>query len=199
MALSKSDCLFFFSRAKGDTKQLSNFWGCELSVEWPAGLLKGLTRSYPSAEHAYQANKALTLESADKFCVGAVFGDFDVFKKWPTKAGVKTNDKFGAMVKRWGKCPGIIAKMVSKVKPAVQRKLWSLKFANEPVDDAIWTPIFMAKFSKGFPSTLHLVEFDARGTSKWGAKWVDGALVGENKMGELMMKHRDAFFSNKSV
>ena len=194
MALSKDDCLFFYSRAKGSRKQLSNFWGCDISVVWDSGMLKGLTRTYPSAEHAYQANKALTIESADMFCVGCIFGSFEVFKRWPSKAGTKTTDMFESKLRTWRECPGIIAKMVSKVKPAVMLKMWGLQFSNEPVHTSIWTPIFNAKFPNGLPSALHLVEFDGKGTSKWGAKWVSGpgggSLVGQNMMGELLMKHR---------
>jgi predicted NAD-dependent protein-ADP-ribosyltransferase YbiA (DUF1768 family) len=207
MPSSKDACYFFFSKAKGDAKLFSNFYADEICVTWPhkeafPQFMRGLTRRYATAEHAYQALKALDLPSADHFALGGAFSSFEVFKRWPTRAGTKTNDTMQARLRHWGQCPGIIAKMASKVAPAVARKVWGVRFANRPLPDAVWRPILKAKYRSGKrglgralleTGAKHLVEFDrgATETTKWGAKWSNAGLVGQNAMGRMLMRRRE--------
>ena len=200
--------LFFWSR--GFVKIFSNFYGAPVVIEWPSSeglsedippFLHGLRRTYPSNEHAYQALKCLDLDSADAFTTSGVFGSFRVFGKWPSKNGKSVSDMVVAKEKAWGECPGIIAKMVSKLEPKVIKRTWGVLFEQRRLSEQVWAPILQAKFSRG--SVLakalvategqQLVEYDRSSRlSYWGAKLnaENGQLVGANAFGELLMRHR---------
>ena len=203
----KSNYLFFWSRGSANVKCFSNFWGMNLSVTWPANegipeFLGGQTRTYPSAEHAYMALRALDNSSACEFEMGGLFASFEIFQKWPHgKSGSK--DMMASKQKAWRDCPGIIAKMVSRLEPRLILKTWGVNWkpaSHKGPLRGVWTPIFDAKYTrdnalgKALMATmpLELVEYDRapKKTSFWGAKLVDGRLVGANTMGELLQERR---------
>jgi hypothetical protein len=71
MLKARTKYLFFWARASASAKRFSNFYDVEdgLTVEWPdmpeiPSFLRGLTRVYPTTEHAYQSLKVLALALA---------------------------------------------------------------------------------------------------------------------------------------
>jgi hypothetical protein len=202
--------LFFWSRGSAKVKCFSNFWGVDLSVTWASeeeegipGFLRGETRRYPSAEHAYMALRALDNSSACEFEVGGLFASFEIFRKWPKKGGGK--DMMASKQKAWGECIGIIAKMVSRLEPGVIWRTWGVKWESKKRLINVWRDIFEAKYTaenglgKALLATmpLELVEFDRAPHHKkmrsfWGGKLVEGRLVGANTMGGLLQERRVA-------
>lgn len=208
--------LLFWSRGTDAVKIFSNFYGMSLRVEWPSSddiplFMRGLERTYPSSEHAYQALKCMDLASADEFTSSGLFGSFAIFEKWPTsKKGDKFADLRAKKEKAWGKCPGIIAKMVSKLDSKTICKVWGVSFAQRRLS-TVWSPILAAKFRAGSAlgnallktMPLDLIEFDRGSTrakpSFWGASVNkdDGKVVGANAMGELLMCQRSTLHAEK--
>jgi predicted NAD-dependent protein-ADP-ribosyltransferase YbiA (DUF1768 family) len=93
--------------------------------------------------------------------------------------------------------------MVSRLEPRVIWKTWGVNWkpaSHKGPLRGVWTPIFDAKYThdnalgKALMATmpLELVEYDRapKKISFWGAKLVDGRLVGANTMGELLQERR---------
>ena len=205
-SLTRKDEAYLFFWSRGKIKKFSNFYGVEIQVVWPLmsdddipDFLRGLTRTYPSSEHAYQALKCGDLGSADEFTTRGLFGNFDVYSVWP-KGGQKFTPE--RMRGTWGECIGIVAKMVSKLEPKVIKRTWGVTFQQRRLSEQVWGAILRAKYGRG--SVLGkallatgekiLVEYDRSSRlSFWGAKLdAKGGLVGANAFGELLMAHRRA-------
>ena len=117
-----------------------------------------------------------------------------VFQKWLLCAN-KTENLMLSKKKAWRCCSGIILKMVSKLEPSTIMKTWAVQWHQILLSEKVWEPILAAKYKldnelgKALLATaqLELVEFD-RGSKRsfWGAKLVDGYLMGANTMGQLL-------------
>jgi hypothetical protein len=208
---------FFNSQAKFPHYYFSNFYSpidTKLCILWPdasciPGFLQGKLRHYSTAEHAYQCLKSKDLASADAFCVGGTFDSWAVYETWPKSGKTQVNIR---KLKEgfWGKkrMLGIIPKMVSNVNPVLLVSQWGVKFSKNSCKwateelECIWTTILTAKFgASGNPTlqsalaetgTKRLVELNTRAIANtvYGAKMVNGKMIGHNFMGEMLMKIR---------
>jgi predicted NAD-dependent protein-ADP-ribosyltransferase YbiA (DUF1768 family) len=202
--------LFFCAKTVPTLKIFSNFHEVDVTVDWPKDIedvppfLRGLRRTYPSSEHAYQCLKSLDLETADEFACGGIWSSYTIFEKWPSKAGKKFSDTAAAKQKYWSNAIGIVAKMVSKLDSKTIAKVWKLRFEQKRLNTEVWKPILGAKFAKDselgkalIKTAPHpLAEMDRRSTlerpSFWGCNYlVKEGMVGANVMGQLLMEQRD--------
>ena len=118
---------------------------------------------------------------------------------------IKMVDMKASKLKEWKDCVGIVAKMVAGLPTALLMKLWGVRLVNVPLAISVWPAILCAKFKPGSQLALaliktqpkHLVELDiktypAPKASFYGGKWSDqdNKLIGENRMGILLMKCR---------
>ncbi len=124
--------------------------------------------TYPTSEHAFQALKARTLETAVQFEVGGMVS-MEIFKSFPEKTqsakngGFKLTDTYVKKMAYWGrlKCSGVSAKMVANLSPEVAMAALGLDMmimttadGNEETKERtelerchrIWRPIHVAKF-----------------------------------------------------
>ena len=189
--LSKDDFVYFGSGTK--LKIMSNFAD--------VGSLVFEGRTYATSEHAYQAQR-VEEEDMDRMAVGGDLGGLEGLK-------VLLGEEEGQQkMNHWGhgavKLSGIVAKMV--VKDANNAKLQvPLKLKKDDLEgkDEIFMRILRAKWdaSKEFRDALRatrgklLVEFDRaaarkNGSSAWGGVVKNGVLLGENRMGKIMMELR---------
>ena len=149
-------------------RQLSNFWPAEITIDG---------RTYPSVEAAFQAAKARHSskpEMAAKFEVGGSVGpDPAEAKRHGTKAAFKAE---GAVLKAkdWekGRVPAMLAALGARLRADEEfRKI--LKASKE--------------------ANVRLVHYERAGAKAyWGGAVKDGAVVGANALGEMMMMLRES-------
>ena len=192
---------------------LSNFAPTPFTLTWPVTLgekdpafprfLLGRTCAYETSEHAYQATTAADLESAQQFEVGGRV-TMTAFRTWPV--GATYQDLYAQKLKHWGaKAPGIVAKMVTTLKPGLSERAFGIRLLRRPGRNLkCWGPILKAKFDQNqaarrrlratAPATLVEQARFPRASNYWDASVVGDALVGHNVMGRLVQRVRDLFF-----
>ena len=184
----KAVVVAFGSGAAKPLSLLSNFAFCEngVTITWAAppqdqdtqnhmstimmmmrvpAFLHGVTATYDTSEHAFQALCARTLKSARKFETGRKVARMDLFRAFPVPKKQKQRayalkDMYDQKMAYWGRrgMPGILAKMVANLpawiaKDALGLRLRSGGGANANVVPfkaqwAIWGQILLAKFSQ---------------------------------------------------
>ena len=202
-------CFSSASKLSSGLYELSNFARAPFTLTWPRDdviedfppFLRGRTCIYPTSEHAYQATRALDLETARQFesdgCVS-----MDAFRRWPVRRGV-VKDLYAQKAKHWGpKAPGIVAKMVTTLKPGLAEQAFGLRLKARGAGLGCWPHILRAKFDhnesarrvllRTAPATLVEQSRFPRESNFWAA-YVrpDGALVGHNAMGRLVQSERE--------
>ena len=148
-------------------RQLSNFWPVEVTIDG---------RTYPSVEAAFQAAKAMRSskpEMARKFEVGGSVGpDPSAAKQEGTKKAYKAE---GAVLK---------AKAWNAERDAAMFELLQARYATDPE----FRKILEASKTAGV-DLLHYERSAAK--AYWGGAVKDGAVVGVNRLGKMMMALRD--------
>lgn len=189
-ACAKNYTLFHSNAAPG-LYEFSNLYGTEFEFN-------GL--KYGSAEAAFQS---LKVSQPERFAVGGDLADHAKVTKYLSEGQAKPVT-FAGMKKK--NMTGILAKKVIG-----RPLLFGLDIVKKPTGDsdpeyeawstakALWFDIFEAKFKGKLLKLLlktkgELVEFDrfAKDDTKWGAKLVDGQLIGRNVMGKLLTEFRDS-------
>ena len=105
--------------------------GFALVIQWPrwhdaiAPFMWDYIAAYPTAEHAYQAQRAGNKESAQKFEVHALFHDLKVLEKWPlVRSDGVHNVRSELCVAK--EMVGVVARMVSNVSAARAKSMWNI-------------------------------------------------------------------------
>lgn len=142
-------------------------------------------RTYPSLEHAYQASRC---ENPMDFLKGGRFSQWDYVLDRVSEGGRRVRCR----VYRRYNAVGILALLVSR-RPLT----FGLRQSANDFSEARWFPLLEAKFKGDLlcellktSGTLYKVSRSA--TDVRGACVVDGRLMGQNRMGELLTKFRDA-------
>lgn len=179
----------FGSGARAPHHVLSNFYEAEIELD-------GVT--YPSAEHAFQATRVPQAARAALFGSRSPIGKLDANAF--THVGVRKPEKIRSSVQYWSRksMVGILAKM------KVKRLAAPAARTGAQVEDD-FKRILLAKY-RAHPDLrrallrtgdAYLLEFD-RGAlrdgaapSRWGGAVRDGAVVGHNQMGALLMWTRN--------
>lgn len=189
--MGENDFVYFGSGSK--LKIMSNFAD--------VGGLEFEGRVYATSEHAYQALR-VEEEDRDRMAVGGDLGGLEGLKViLGEEEGKKKMDWWG---RGEVKLSGIVAKMVVKEERNGKLEVpLKLKKGDLEGKDEIFMRILLAKWeaSKKFRDALRasgdrvLVELDRgaarkNGKSVWGGVVKNGVVVGENRMGKLMMELR---------
>jgi hypothetical protein len=214
----------FNSSMGKDGRQLSNFAGCDISLQdciFRNG--KSVTGEFPSVEHAFVAVKRLNSPNAVRaLSIGGVCGSFEAFHL--AQERVKMTDKQRLNVGHWSKLShnmvGILAKWIAGTSTgAVKfRSFYALGTPRndhfvEGVDSVLWETLHNAKFQNPAmlacllstaPHTLLEFSRSAERTGKeyWGGCIGKlggahaGLIVGKNKMGQILQARRDKLISN---
>lgn len=148
-------------------KQLSNFWPVEVTID---------DKTYPSAEAAFQAMKAMHSskpEMAKEFEVGGSIGpDPAVAKQHGTKKAYRAA---GAVLR---------AKDWDAARDAAMFRILEARYANDPM----FRKILHASKELG----VVLLHYERSGAKAyWGGAVKEGQIVGKNRLGEMMMLLRD--------
>ena len=184
--------LQFWSRASEPWNKLSNFAWIKEGIEYD-GLV------YPSTEHAFQAQKFIRKDRI-RFSVDGDIGKVDDgFALFYSDDSVEKKKEF------WMKKGniGILAKMATSNANFSKLKLVLEASYDYKKSNALWLDLLALKFEiPHFKDILLsteskiLLEFDRTATpSSWYCcKFLDGALVGNNQMGKLIMQVRDSIY-----
>ena len=182
----------FHSKAKSGLYELSNLYGCEVTID-------GV--KYSSAEAAFHAMK---IEDPSRFSIEGDLLDRAVVEEYLTEVKGKPVS-FESHLKKG--MVGVIAKQVIKypllfrfkiLMSPKEKGVFDPEYEAWSTSKEVWYPIFKAKFKGPLLKTLlhtsgELVEFDrfAKADTKWGGKIVNAELVGRNVMGKLLTDFRD--------
>jgi ribA/ribD-fused uncharacterized protein len=176
MSAGRIELFYSKSKSKADLgkgipadwrKQLSNFWPAEVTIDG---------HTYPSPEAAFQAMKALYSskpEMAKEFEVGGSIGpDPMAAKQHGTKKAYKAA---GAVLK---------AKDWEAARDQAMFRILEARYASDPM--------FRKILHASEELRVILLHFE-RSAAKayWGGAVRDGAIVGQNKLGDMMMRLRD--------
>lgn len=155
-------------------------------------------KTYPSSEHAFQAQLLQNTEQMEDFVVGGKYADYECMYEFYPKL---SHEKIEQKIRYWKKknCIGILAKMaIGRIKKSGGKR--SLKFWE---CESTFERILSTKFShpdmkKIITSTSdsYLLEYDRFGThrkSRWGGTIDNGKIHGDNQMGALIMNVRKQF------
>lgn len=184
--------VIFYSQSKDDDdleiglptwrKELSNFAAAAAPI-----VIEG--RSYPTVEHAFQAAKYLRC-ATPKVAAHAVATDFEVGGKIKTARAAKSSGGRGGMTKR--SCALDIAAWAREADGVMQAALR----ARAETD---------ARFASVLTATrrqrVQLVHFErSSAKSYWGGSISsDGAIVGRNRLGEMLMELRESIDATEAA
>ena len=197
--------IFFWSGAKEPYHKLSNFYECRVSFD-------GIT--YPSSEHAFQAQRVPLKERHELLSINGLLADFETGFRYFFPRDVTKADKKAS---HWGKKRniGILAKMLINKKAKSGESL--VDMTSEECA-SVFFKILKAKYTQNedLKSLLlgtegrYLLEFDKGAermkkkgeVCRWGGmvkkietqelQGFKGRVIGSNQMGTLMMRVRAA-------
>jgi predicted NAD-dependent protein-ADP-ribosyltransferase YbiA (DUF1768 family) len=200
------DYRYFSAAAKLPWAALSNLCYCREGV-----CRNGLV--FPSAEHAYQAEKFGESERG-RFAIGGDLADWGSLRYFfrrkhrAKETEAEWAERLAKKKKHWSKkkMVGILAKMASKPEHAKSAGLSAPKHVRQ----GIFYKLLRSKFERDeellsvllSTGSAHLIEF-ARGAKRredlggaperWAGNVTDGVLYGDNRMGAAMMLTREFF------
>lgn len=187
--------------------------GPEMALVCP-GLHSWLIRSgdsddFASSEAAWQALKALNYETFLRFTTKGDLGKLSLafFQRLYPKNPDKALKKFNSWTRKLA--DGIVAKIAANPKHAKKLGLrpgvdmnYEREHLSPTTENKVWMTLLGLKYRQNpslkdrllLTGSKILVELEPgakKGHAHWGGLVVDNAVVGENKMGQYMMKIRE--------